>query len=94
MLVVAIKVSKPIIAETLIRNFGTDVNVCYGNKGNSALHLACLKANEKYDRYKGVVREQKQKDREDIVDLLLKHGANYNALNEKMETPIAYTTQN
>ena len=84
--------SKPKIAQTLIKNLNADVNVSYGNKGNSALHLACQKVNYKNNRFG--VTEEKQKDKEDMVSLLLKYGANYNALNEKMETPIAYATQN
>ena len=92
MLIAATKKSKPKIAETLIRNFEADVDVTYGNKGNSTLHIACQKVNQDNQRFG--VTEEKQKNREDMVSLLLKHGANYNALNKNMETPVAYATQN
>lgn len=52
------------------------MNVCFGKDGDTALHLACQKATQKDDA--------KKQERDEIVDLLLRHGANYNALNKNL----------
>lgn len=43
-LIVAIEANKPKIAEKLIRDFGAEVNVRFGKDGDTAMHLACLRA--------------------------------------------------
>lgn len=74
---VAVDTGKYEIAKELIKNFKANVNVSFGKDKDTALHLACMKASENTD-------PEKQKDRDKIVDLLLKHGANYDALNKNL----------
>ena len=61
----------------MIKNFGADVNTNFGKDKDTVLHLAIKKASQNTD-------PKKQKDRDKIVDLLLKHGANYDALNKNL----------
>ena len=84
-LVVAVEAGKYEIAKELIKNLEADVNVSFGKDKDTALHLACMKASQNTE-------PDKQKDRDKMVDLLLKHGANYDALNKNLQTPIAFCT--
>lgn len=55
-LIAAIESSKAIVAESLIRDFGAEVNVLdgdHGESGDTALHLACRKASERFDKKTG-----------------------------------------
>ena len=81
-LVVAVEAGKYDIAKELIKNFGADVNTFFGKDKDTALHLAMLKASQNTD-------PDKQQARDKMVDLLLKHGADYDALNKNLQTPIA-----
>ena len=76
-LIMAMEACKHDNAEVLIRDLGANVNERYGKDGDTAMHLACLRAAQDID-------PEKQKDREKMVELLLKYGANYNALNKNL----------
>ena len=76
-LVVAVEAGKYEISKEMIKNFGADVNTNFGKDKDTVLHLAIKKASQNTD-------PKKQKDRDKIVDLLLKHGANYDALNKNL----------
>jgi ankyrin repeat protein len=83
-LVVAIDSGRYEIAKTLILEQNADVNSRYGKDSNTALHLACIKASENSD-------PDKQVEYNKMIGLLLKHGADPNALNKNLLTPIAFT---
>lgn len=81
----AVDAGKYEVVKELIKNFGADVNTAYGKEKDTALHLACMKASVN-------TNPDKQKEKDKIVELLLKHGANHNALNKNLQTPIAFCT--
>lgn len=76
-LAVAIDNGKYEIANTLISEQGADVNSRHGKDSNTALHLACKRAAQNTD-------PEKQQALNDMVELLLKHGADPNALNKNL----------
>ena len=84
-LVVAIEHGKLQIAEILLKEYGAEVNVRFGKDHDTPLHLACYHAANNKD-------PEKQATKDKMIELLLKHGADYNALNKNLMTPIAYTT--
>ena len=86
-LVVAINSGKSDIAKILISEQNADVNTRFGKNSDTALHLACHRASNKL-----LTLNPEKNEREKIVKLLLDNGADPNALNKNLLTPVAFTT--